>query len=274
MAVRSDGWGWRQRRIVMLELFDGAPAPDSRSVPATGLRPALRPLQYSGPERRSGVATARRLAQVLDLVDYGVLLMQDGERVAAVNKAAQQALGEGHPLLLDQGRLGTRQARDELPLHEAIQGARERGLRRMVRLGARQAVGGMAAVAVLPLAPLGHELQHGVVLLLSRRRVCETLTVDAYARAHALTPAESQVLRGLCEELTPLQIAERQGVGLATVRTQIGSIRSKTGAGSIRALVQQVALLPPLVPVLGVPVSGFAKLVPGLPLAPRGALLS
>ncbi|MEK8028675.1 MAG: hypothetical protein RLY78_2162 [Pseudomonadota bacterium] len=258
----------------MLELFDGALVPDSRPVSVGGVRPGLRPLQYVGPERRSGVATARRLAQVLDLIDYGVLLMQDAERVAAVNKAAQQVLAEGHPLLLDQSRLATRHARDELSLQEAVQGARERGLRRMVRLGARQAPGGMAAVAVLPLAPLGHELQHGVVLLLSRRRVCETLTVDAYARAHALTPAESQVLRGLCEELTPLQIAERQGVGLATVRTQIGCIRSKTGASSIRALVQQVALLPPLVPALPLPTAGFTTLLPELARAHGGQLLS
>jgi hypothetical protein len=34
------------------------------------------------------------------------------------------------------------------------------------------------------------------------------------------------------------------------IRTQIGSIRIKTGACSIRALVQQVALLPPLVSAL------------------------
>ena len=45
-------------------------------------------------------------------------------------------------------------------------------------------------------------------------------------------------------------IAERQGVGLATIRTQIGSVRAKTGAASIRALVRQVAMLPPLVSAL------------------------
>ena len=57
-------------------------------------------------------------------------------------------------------------------------------------------------------------------------------------------------MKGLCADFTPLQIAARQGVGLATIRTQIGSIRLKTGAGSIRALVRQVSLLPPLVSVL------------------------
>ena len=37
---------------------------------------------------------------------------------------------------------------------------------------------------------------------------------------------------------------------LATIRTQIGSIRAKTQSGSIRALVRQVAMLPPLVNAL------------------------
>ena len=57
-------------------------------------------------------------------------------------------------------------------------------------------------------------------------------------------------MKGLCADFTPQQIANRQGVGLATVRTQIGSIRLKTGACSIRARVRQVALLPPLVSAL------------------------
>jgi hypothetical protein len=44
------------------------------------------------------------------------------------------------------------------------------------------------------------------------------------------------------------------GVAFSTVRTQIGNIRQKTGAPSIRALVQQVAVLPPLMGVLRGPV--------------------
>ena len=39
-------------------------------------------------------------------------------------------------------------------------------------------------------------------------------------------------------------------VAVSTVRTQIGSIRIKTGASSIRELVRQVAVLPPLVGAL------------------------
>jgi DNA-binding CsgD family transcriptional regulator len=48
----------------------------------------------------------------------------------------------------------------------------------------------------------------------------------------------------------PTLIAQTQGVAVSTVRTQIGSIRAKTGAASISALVRQVAVLPPLVGAL------------------------
>ncbi|MEO8311967.1 MAG: helix-turn-helix transcriptional regulator, partial [Caldimonas sp.] len=40
------------------------------------------------------------------------------------------------------------------------------------------------------------------------------------------------------------------GVAISTVRSQIGSMRAKTGAESIRALVRQVAVLPPVKGVL------------------------
>ena len=46
------------------------------------------------------------------------------------------------------------------------------------------------------------------------------------------------------------EVARQQGVAVSTVRTQIGSIRAKTGAGSISELVRQVAVLPPLVGAL------------------------
>jgi ribosomal protein S19 len=39
-------------------------------------------------------------------------------------------------------------------------------------------------------------------------------------------------------------------VALSTIRSQLGAIRAKTGAASIRTLVRQVAVLPPLVGAL------------------------
>ena len=88
------------------------------------------------------------------------------------------------------------------------------------------------------------------LLMLGKRQVCESLSVQGFARSHGLTPAETRVLVPLCQGVPPGEVAEMLGVGIATVRSQIGSIRQKTGAESIRALVGQVAMLPPLMGVL------------------------
>lgn len=203
---------------------------------------------YGGPERRAAASQQhRRMAQMLDTLDNAMLLVAADGRVEHLNKAARRELDDLHPLQLAEGLLTTRLARDAQPLRDAMTGAAQRGLRRLIQLGeGRQRV----SLAVVPLAPAGGDAAHGVALLLGRRQVCEELTVDWFARSHGLTMAETKVIKGLCADLTPQQIAVRQGVGLATVRTQIGSVRQKTGAGSIRGLMRQLALLPPLVSAL------------------------
>lgn len=205
---------------------------------------------YRGPERRRGTHPfASLLAQVLDEVDYGLLLLDAGRRVLHVNHAARAELGRTHPLQLLGGELRARLGRDVAPLHEAVAGAARRGLRRLLLLGDAQ---DRAEVSVVPLGVPGvPEDLGGALLVLGRREVCSTLSVQGFARAHGLSPGEELVLRGLCEGLRPNAVAERHGVKIATVRTQIAHIRAKTGAPSINALVQQVATLPPLVSALG-----------------------
>jgi DNA-binding CsgD family transcriptional regulator len=195
----------------------------------------------------AGTDSGERLTQVLDLLEYGVLLVGADGRVQQMNRAARGALAHGHPLQVEAGLLHVRSAADAVALRDALGQAALRGLRKLLSLTGDD---GPQPVAVVPLAPTGNDPQHGVALLLARRQVCEPLTVEWFARSHRLTMAETAVIKGLCADLTPQQIAEQQGVGLATVRTQIGAIRSKTGACSIRALLRQISLLPPLVSVL------------------------
>ncbi|WP_088278475.1 LuxR family transcriptional regulator [Ideonella sp. A 288] len=206
------------------------------------------PTHYLGPERRShGPVEPRQLLQTIDEVDYGMLLLGDEGRVLQMNKVARRDLAGPHPLKLVGRHLHTRDPQELALLRAAVDGAARRGLRQLLHLGGES---GGVGVAVVPLPQADRELRHPVLLMLGRRRVCEPLTVEWFARSQGLTMAETVVLKGLCADLTPLQIAERQGVGMATVRTQIGSIRTKTGTGSIAALVRQLALLPPMVSAL------------------------
>lgn len=85
------------------------------------------------------------------------------------------------------------------------------------------------------------------LLILSRPRSCEELSLHWYARLRGLTDTEVRVLTALCHGLSPQAIAGRHGVALSTVRTQISNLRLKTGSRSIVDLVRHVMALPPLV---------------------------
>jgi DNA-binding CsgD family transcriptional regulator len=223
-------------------------------TPAAGHAPAARALGqalgYRGPERRGGAALmARLMTQMLDEIDYGLLLLGDGHHVLHANHAARASLNAQHPLQLLGQELRARLAKDVAPLHMALHGAR-RGLRKLLTVGEG---GQRAGIAVVPLPGGGGESGFGeqaTLLVLGRREVAGGLSVQGFAREHRLSPSEALVLQALCEGCCPNEIAERHGVKIATVRTQIANIRAKTGAESIRDLVQQVAVLPPMVGTL------------------------
>jgi DNA-binding CsgD family transcriptional regulator len=205
-------------------------------------------LAYRGPERRGGSSLQWRwLALMLDEIDYGMLLVIDQTRVVHANHVARNELDHEHPLQLVGSEIRVRDARDLAPVREGLSGAALRGLRRMLAIGQAPH---RVSVAVVPLSSLGHEGPPATLLMFGKRNVCEELSVQGFARCHGLTVTETQVLTALCAGAPPSEIAVCQGVRLSTVRSQIGSIRGKTGAASIRALVHQVAVLPPLVNAL------------------------
>ena len=193
-------------------------------------------------------STPHWLALMLDEIDYGMLLVADDHVVLHANHAARLDLDDLHPLQMIGAELRVRHSADMLPLHEAMSAARQRGLRQFVALGeAAERI--TAAVVPLPAADGDETL---TLLVLGKRRMCEGLSVHGFARQHRLTPAETRVLAALCDGRRPNDIAAAQHVAISTVRSQIGSPRAKTGAANIRALVQQVAVLPPLVGALRV----------------------
>lgn len=196
----------------------------------------------------AGTAMHEWLAATLDEIDYGVLLVSREGRIMHANHAARVELGDArHPLMLCGDELQVRHAGDAGLLRDALYSALRRGLRRLLAFGEGSA---QASVSVVPLRSQGGDRRAAALLLLGKRRVCEDLSVQCYARDHGLTPAEGRVLAALCGGRRPNEVAAEFGVAISTVRTQIGSIRLKTGADSIRSLVRTVATLPPLMSAL------------------------
>lgn len=191
------------------------------------------------------------LALMLDEIDYGMLLLADESSVLHANHVARSELDDAHPLQLLGRQLRVRHATDLGPLRTALADAAKRGLRRLVTLGQGEQ---RITLAVVPLAGtvVGEDSDKAPLTLIvfGKRHVCPALTAHWFARSHGLTPAETRVLAGLCDGQAPSVIAKAQSVAMSTVRSQIGAIRAKTGAAGIRALVRQVAVLPPLVNAL------------------------
>ena len=101
--------------------------------------------------------------------------------------------------------------------------------------------------------PLTHPLETDsptVLVLLTRQSACDNLAVRMYARAQRLSPSEESVMIGLCRGLEVSDIARENGVAQSTVRSQVKSLREKTGCPSIRRLIQRIHSLPPVVPIL------------------------
>ncbi len=218
---------------------------DLLPVPAPIRAPQATPAREAD---TAGQKSAPWLALMLDEIDYGMLLLADESNVLHANHVAKSELDESHPLQLLGRQLRVRHVTDLNPLRSAIADAAQRGLRRMVALGEGEQ---RITLAVVPLRGSGVGGEDPLTLLVfGKRRMCSALTSHWFARDHGLTPAETRILSALCEGRAPGSIAASLGVALSTVRSQIGSIRTKTGAESIRGLVRQVAVLPPLVSAL------------------------
>lgn len=187
-----------------------------------------------------GATLARWLSQTLDHVGRGMLLVTDGALVLHANRLARLALDGLQPLRIECGRLRGQNATDTAALLDALDGAMHRGLRRMLSLGQGSAA---ITVAVLPLGSVG---DGAALVSLPHSRRTHDLAVQSFARQHGFTAAETSVLVALMSGRRPGDIAEDKGVRLSTVRTQIGQLRLKCGAHSIRELLDQVSALPPM----------------------------
>ncbi len=222
--------------------------------------PQTREFQASDPldsvngqlERRRPESLSRHwMSLVLDELDFGVLLLNHAGRVLHCNLLARRELGADHPLELCGNQLRCRRPEDGPPLAEAIRSAEAQDRRCLLRVGE-----GENAINVV-VVPLNRDVsQAAVLLILERRELCGELAAQWFALQHGLTPSETAVLKALSAGVRPHFVAEQQGVAISTVRTQIQSIRAKSGADSIAELLHQLAKLPPLVSSLRMEAGG------------------
>ena len=187
------------------------------------------------------------LLRLLDEIDYGLVLVSAQGKVQHANHLARHELATGRLLFTAHGEIvvGASAALTE-QLMAAIAGAVQ-GRRRLLYLTHGEHT---LPVAVIPLVHPLEGPSSSVLLVMARQRAGDNLALQMFAREHGLTPTEESVLRALCDGREVDEIAVQHGVAESTVRTQVRSLRDKTGANGIRQLVQRVLALPPVVPAL------------------------
>lgn len=199
------------------------------------------PLESLEAEPTSPASIPVWLHRLIDSIAFGVVLLDNQRRVLMCNREAVLSLQEcGQSLQLGQvvpwisSSQGNRLQRALLQSSE--------GWRRMLLLqgDSRRHIVSMSPV------PLDDGTL-GILLTTEKHAVCNAHTITCYASLFGLTGAEVNVLEVLASGATPIEAADKLNNSIATVRTHIKSILTKTDSECLRALLVKVAKLPPMV---------------------------
>lgn len=190
-------------------------------------------------------------ATLLDLVDIGILLVDEWGILHFANHAARREFVNGKAL----PSVGCAIQGDAalLALLRQVAGGSRR---RLVKLGQ---MGRLAYV--LPLGP-GPTTASCVAILLGRRIDADILAVETVGSTFGLTGSERDVLLALTQGSRPSAIARERRTAISTVRTQIASLRVKLGVGDLQDLTRFTASLPPIVTALH-QIGAMAHVPPG-----------
>jgi DNA-binding NarL/FixJ family response regulator len=237
-----------------MELLQIAPlkappgAPFQRGPSEVPTRPRLTLVDTEPRASQLGTGNAPSIVQsILDCIQIGAMAVGTGMRVSFANRAAVRECSRLALLRIEDAQmavLALSSDSDQARLAKAVEGAHT-GHWSLVRLGAGATT---ISIAVFPLCHAERGTGPLALLLFGLNQNQEPLAIQLYARSCGLTPAETRVLLGLSEGLVPKQIASKHEVLLSTVRTQISSIREKTGTRRLGDLMQALVSLPPIMP--------------------------
>lgn len=192
------------------------------------------------------------LAQVLDALAYPLFVLRTDGSLLHANRAGLEALAPGGPLhRVGHGHLLPRDAELKPAFHAAMHAAAAgRALALHGTDGALLASLTPLAVARTDAAPAVPAEPARVVLLAwalpgHGHGAADVLELS---RRYQLTDAEARVLEQLLAGHGAEQAAQAIGVSLSTVRSQILSLRRKTGHRSVPALLASLRALPALAP--------------------------
>jgi DNA-binding CsgD family transcriptional regulator len=191
--------------------------------------------------------SAALLAQMSDALPWPLLLLRKDAVLIHANLAARQLLLRGQPLKRDdRGRVQATAASQQTAFAAALQ-AKQPVLLQWPAAAASPPGHASCSLALRPLAA-GDEGrgEDAPVLVLISASTVRRADLQAFASLHGLSPAETRVLERLSLGDSAAAAAAALGNKAATVRSQLASLRRKSGYASTAALLRALAAMPPL----------------------------
>ena len=190
---------------------------------------------------RSMGARSRLTDDILNRQPDAILVVDAAGRPHFLNQAARALLDRGEVIRLRRGVVIAQHDTEAPRLRELIVQACCRSGAHGGGIALPRAQGRPLRLLVSPLA--AGSRTHALLVLNDPDRVA----LARHARLqdlYRLTSVEAQTAAALAQGYSPAYIAERRGVSITTVRTQIRAILHKTEAGGIADVVALVASLP------------------------------
>ncbi|WP_441235384.1 helix-turn-helix transcriptional regulator [Bradyrhizobium sp. 930_D9_N1_4] len=210
------------------------------------LAPHIQRSRIMGRQIRARSHTVDDLADVLDGLSTAICLLDADGRVVHANAACRQLFVDANLLAMVGDRIVARNTQTDKifrSLFEIVAAGETHSTgRRQIEL-VTSADGQHYLVHALPLKR-EQSLPRDVavtVLLVQRAAMVPSLVPDAIASAFRLTPSELRVLMAIVEIGGVPDIAAKLGIAETTVKTHLGRLFEKTGAGRQADLVKIAA---------------------------------
>ena len=195
--------------------------------------------------------TSRSLAESMDRLPYGVILLDESGRVLLANGVARGQLAARDGLTKNKGMLGASKRAESSALGQLIADALDAAAGRGLGSGgvlsvSRRSGGRPLSLLVAPFKreapdPFG-DRQPAVVVFVSDPDTRIDAPADMLARLHGLSLAEAKVALEVLEGGSLSDVAERLGITRNTANTHLKRVFEKTGTRRQSDLVRLLVL--------------------------------
>ncbi len=192
------------------------------------------------------------MESALDLMEYGIVLLNDRGCVLQTNYCAEALLRQSDGLRLRDGRIECDSHAESLQLHSLIEASVKAVDARTLKAGGTMLVSRRTlrpiSITAVPLRECAAPrlLQATAVLFLNDPESQPMPPLDLLRQAYGLTPAEARLALILTQGHSLKEAAELCGIAHNTAKSQLKNIFTKTNVQRQAQLVRIVLSTPPL----------------------------